>query len=276
MKRLAHLPVLVSDSLSLVRHLRSRIFRQPSNIFSTLQYHCKNSLFFSPFCFYFIASVTNPSTQNRFNSGHSTHSLSLANGYLDCHHLWVARIHFDIQWPLEATLLLVSSCVYIPLITWYIPQRTAKTLLLAIRLYWVLVFQASGAFKCYSWHLQISVCLLADLAIFGMLAFLFAHYWHNLSMQTQWMPSCNVLQIIQVLPKITTTDLLSSMLVDIVTSCAGSLLWRSEFMLDNRCWQQFMDCFLVFCPLCTNVIAVCGIFRQLNKLCSFAVWTHIT
>lgn len=159
----------VSDSLSLVRHLRSRIFRQPSNIFSTLQYHCKNSLFFSPFCFYFIASVTNPSTQNRFNSGHSTHSLSLANGYLDCHHLWVARIHFDIQWPLEATLLLVSSCVYIPLITWYIPQRTAKTLLLAIRLYWVLVFQASGAFKCYSWHLQISVCLFASRP---------RHLWH--------------------------------------------------------------------------------------------------
>lgn len=159
----------VSDSLSLVRHLRSRIFRQPSHIFSTLQYHCKNSLFFSPFCFYFIASVTNPSTQNRFNSGHSTHSLSLANGYLDCHHLWVARIHFDIQWPLEATLLLVSSCVYIPLITWYIPQRTAKTLLLAIRLYWVLVFQASGAFKCYSWHLQISVCLFASRP---------RHLWH--------------------------------------------------------------------------------------------------
>lgn len=159
----------MSDSLSLVRHLRSRIFRQPSNIFSTLQYHCKNSLFFSPFCFYFIASVTNPSTQNWFNSGHSTHSLSLANGYLDCHHLWVARIHFDIQWPLEATLLLVSSCVYIPLITWYIPQRTAKTLLLAIRLYWVLVFQASGAFKCYSWHLQISVCLFASRP---------RHLWH--------------------------------------------------------------------------------------------------
>lgn len=70
------------------------------------------------------------------------------------------------------------------------------------------------------------------------------------------------------------TDLLSSMLVDIVTSCAGSLLWRSEFMLDNRCWQQFMDCFLVFCPLCTNVIAVCGIFRQLNKLFFCSVDTH--